>query len=137
MSRYQPSHRAACSARSAHLYPALNAALAYFARGWSARPADLAEIVILSTCNRLELYAAQAAGGEPPSGFAAPEGLLAETLALPLVDLSQHFYRFTDQAAIAHLGRVAGGPDSMILGEPQILGQVAQGAAERALAGLS
>ena len=63
--------------------------------------------------------------------------MLAETLALPLVDLSQRFYRFTDQAAIVHLGRVAGGPDSMILGEPQILGQVAQGAAERALAGLS
>src|SRR5579859_4793025 len=106
---------------------ALKAALARFGCGRPTRPSGLNELAILSTCNRLELYAAAPAETGADSIMAGFEALLqfvAETHELPVDDLSSSFYRFVGPAAIEHLGRVACGLDSMILGEPQILGQV-------------
>jgi glutamyl-tRNA reductase len=95
----------------------------------------VSELVILSTCNRLELYAAMAASGghgagplpaEAPDAWFEPLlAFVAETRGLDLAGLYDRFYRLAGPTAVEHLGRVAAGLDSMILGEPQVLGQVA------------
>lgn len=85
------------------------------------RQPGVAELVILSTCNRTELYAV----GEEPDAMAQP---LLEWLAghsrLPSQDLLSCSYRYQDEAALRHMIEVAAGLDSMILGEPQIFGQM-------------
>ncbi len=83
------------------------------------------EAVLLSTCNRVELYAA----GEHEA--AAPESaelvaFLAECRGLDAARLEPVFARERDEAVVRHLFGVAAGLDSMVLGEPQILGQVKQ-----------
>lgn len=82
---------------------------------------QLADAVILSTCNRTELYF---------SGNAEQSEQVLQWLAgfhqLNLAELQQHLYLYRDQDAIQHLMRVAAGLDSLVLGEPQILGQVKQ-----------
>ena len=113
--------------------PALEAALARFS-GQATRPAWATELVILSTCNRLELYVivpdADVRMDVHPDGrealFAPLLSFLAETRGLGAADLHDRFYRLIGREAVEHLGRVATGLDSMILGEPQILGQVAE-----------
>jgi glutamyl-tRNA reductase len=127
--------------------PALQAALSRFGCGQAERPAGVSELVILSTCSRLELYAATSAGAMADDAVAAgavpavdalpaePEALdawfepmlafVAETRGLDLAGLRHRFYRLAGPDASEHLGRVAAGLDSIILGEPQILGQVA------------
>ncbi len=79
----------------------------------------VSEAVILSTCNRTEAYVV----AEPHS-----ERLLTDWLvrhhALTGESLSAHGYFHTDSAAVRHTLRVACGLDSMVLGEPQILGQI-------------
>ncbi|GGW51619.1 glutamyl-tRNA reductase [Alishewanella tabrizica] len=81
----------------------------------------LADAVILSTCNRTELYF---------SGNAEQSEQVLHWLAqfhqLNLSELQQHLYLYRDQDAVQHLMRVAAGLDSLVLGEPQILGQVKQ-----------
>lgn len=81
----------------------------------------LADAVILSTCNRTELYF---------SGDAEQSEQVLHWLAqfhqLNLAELQQHLYLYRDQDAVQHLMRVASGLDSLVLGEPQILGQVKQ-----------
>jgi glutamyl-tRNA reductase len=79
------------------------------------------EAVVLSTCNRLEVYAevARFHGGVRDLGEA-----LAEATGLSLDDLSAHLYAHYDEHAVAHLFSVAAGLDSMAVGEQQILGQV-------------
>ncbi len=77
------------------------------------------EMVIVSTCNRTELYSAS----RKPS-FPALEAFLAETSGLPARELHAHLYRLSDRQAVEHLMEVAAGLDSLVLGEPQILGQV-------------
>lgn len=81
----------------------------------------LADAVILSTCNRTELYF---------SGNAEQSEQVLQWLAqfhqLNLAELQQHLYLYRDQDAVQHLMRVAAGLDSLVLGEPQILGQVKQ-----------
>jgi len=79
------------------------------------------EAVVLSTCNRLEVYAevARFHGGVRDVGEA-----LADATGLPLDDLSAHLYAQYDEHAVAHLFSVASGLDSMAVGEQQILGQV-------------
>jgi len=82
--------------------------------------AEVDEAVILSTCNRTEIYAAS-------RGEVNPEKLLhwlAEYHALPRAELTESHYYHRDQEAVRHLMRVAAGLDSLILGEPQILGQL-------------
>lgn len=81
------------------------------------------ECVILSTCNRLEIYATT---GNPASAFIAIERFLCGLQKLSVDDLHPHLYFEQDQVAVVHLLRVASGLDSLILGEPQILGQVSE-----------
>lgn len=81
------------------------------------------EALILSTCNRVEIAAAL-----PPGVPAATllEGLIAGRIGLTPQALEPHLYSFEDAAVIQHLFRVAASLDSMIVGEPQILGQLKQ-----------
>ncbi len=81
----------------------------------------VAEATILSTCNRTEFYC----GVE----HADPERAIdwfCEFKRLPRDLVTPHLYRHTDAEAVEHTFRVAAGLDSMILGEPQILGQMKQ-----------
>jgi glutamyl-tRNA reductase len=84
------------------------------------RRPELGEALILSTCNRVELYAA---APDPAAGFASVEAFLAERAALDPAD-SRFFYRQHGSGAIRHLFRVVSGLESMVLGETEILGQV-------------
>jgi glutamyl-tRNA reductase len=81
------------------------------------------EHVILSTCNRLEIYAVTT---EASSGVNAVQHCLARLSNLWLEHLGPYLYVLAEQTAVQHLMRVAAGLDSMILGEPQILGQVSR-----------
>jgi len=74
------------------------------------------EAVILSTCNRTELYC----GLDYPANDAVLEWL-SEFHQLPI---SPYIYAHQDSAAVQHILRVASGLDSLVLGEPQILGQI-------------
>ena len=79
------------------------------------------EVVVVSTCNRAELYVACA----DPAG--AGEDLLAffsEFHQLPADEIRPHLYSHVDHDAARHLFRVSSGLDSLVVGEPQILGQV-------------
>ncbi len=81
----------------------------------------LSSYVILSTCNRVEIY------GEVVSsllGKSYLEKFLSEYLGHNEIDLSNYLYCLENEAAIRHLCRVVSGLDSQILGENQILGQV-------------
>jgi len=75
------------------------------------------EACVLSTCNRTEVYAL-GHKTEPLIQLLASYGQVAPEALAP------HLYTRTGQGAVAHLFRVAGGLDSQVLGEPQILGQV-------------
>ena len=79
--------------------------------------ARVQEAAILSTCNRTELYFAT----EEPE-FAAD--WLARYHNLALSDMAPYLYTYPAKDAVRHVFRVASGLDSMVLGEPQILGQV-------------
>lgn len=85
--------------------------------------AGLHEGVVLSTCNRLEIYAI---ADDARSGWQHIEQVIYRIHGLDVHDFTQHLYYLADNAAVQHLLRVASGLDSMILGEPQILGQVNQ-----------
>ena len=77
------------------------------------------EAAILSTCNRTELYCNVDAGAE-----ASPFTWLHRHRQLHGANIEEFLYRHHDSDAVRHLFRVATGLESMILGEPQILGQV-------------
>jgi glutamyl-tRNA reductase len=77
------------------------------------------EAVLLSTCNRTEIYCAVEAGAEQQ-----PAHWLARHHQLNHERLDPYLYRRQDGDAVRHLFRVATGLDSLVLGEPQILGQV-------------
>jgi glutamyl-tRNA reductase len=81
------------------------------------------EGVVLSTCNRLEVYAVTS---DPAAGCRAIQEFLAGLQGLSLSGLLDHLYVEEERTAVEHLMRVAAGLDSMILGEPQVLGQVAE-----------
>ncbi len=85
--------------------------------------AFLHEAVMLSTCNRLEVYAVADDSGK---GKRTIEGFLAQHHDISLDLLRPHLYSLEGCTAVEHLMRVAAGLDSMVLGEPQILGQVAK-----------
>jgi glutamyl-tRNA reductase len=86
----------------------------------TARP-GIQEAVILSTCNRVEIVSR---AEETDSAFGVLESFLAETSGLKTPELSDSLYRHAGNQAVRHVFRVASSLDSMILGEPQILGQV-------------
>jgi glutamyl-tRNA reductase len=79
------------------------------------------EAAILSTCNRTELYCA----AEEP---AAAVDWLAAYHDLPARKIEPYLYRHPQKDAVRHMFRVASGLDSMVIGEPQILGQMKQAA---------
>jgi glutamyl-tRNA reductase len=81
------------------------------------------EAVILSTCNRVEIYAATAL--EPAQAFAELKQFLERfhKIETPLTD---EIYALAEPHSLHHLFKVAGGLDSMILGETEILGQLKQ-----------
>jgi len=79
------------------------------------------EAVVLSTCNRIEIY------GSVPSyhaGFQALKRLLCESREVDAETISEPLYSHYEDDAAAHLFSVSAGLDSMVLGEPQILAQV-------------
>ena len=78
---------------------------------------EITEAMILSTCNRVEVVA------ESPDDRLIRE-FLCEFHQIPHDSVSQHFYSFRNADAIRHVFRVAASLDSMMIGEPQILGQV-------------
>lgn len=80
-------------------------------------------VVLLNTCNRLEIYAA---APEIELGISAIKAFLARHSSLKEEDIDQYLYVHTLYACVRHLFRVAAGLDSMVKGETQILGQVAQ-----------
>src|SRR5690554_781330 len=77
------------------------------------------EAAILSTCNRSELYLEmETAAQERVLGW------LASYHGLPIEELHSCAYTYEDDEAVRHMMRVACGLDSLVLGEPQILGQI-------------
>ena len=80
---------------------------------------QVAEVALLSTCNRTELYAICDDDGRALGDWLAHHPGEAG-------DLHAYLYRHHDADAVRHLFRVATGLDSLVLGEPQILGQVKQ-----------
>jgi len=90
-----------------------------------------AESVVLSTCNRSEIYIASTDAEQARQEIVA---FLSEYHQLPRDAFMPHLFAHRDMAAARHLFRVAAGLDSLVIGEPQILGQVKeafQAAAER------
>ncbi|MGK2906527.1 MAG: glutamyl-tRNA reductase [Desulfuromonadales bacterium] len=81
----------------------------------------IAEGLIVSTCNRVELCAATK---EPEAAMAALRRFLAEYHEVPPEEFNNSLYCYQGEEAIRHLFRVSSSLDSMVLGEPQILGQI-------------
>lgn len=81
----------------------------------------LAEVIVLSTCNRTEVYASATKFHPSVSDVAE---FLAGQAGLSSDELTDHLYSYHDEAAMTHLFGVAAGVDSVILGEGEILGQV-------------
>jgi glutamyl-tRNA reductase len=79
------------------------------------------EASILSTCNRLEIYALLR---HPELGISAVGEFLSQVSGLSVEDLTPHLFTFHHEEAVGHLLRVAAGLDSLVLGEGQILSQV-------------
>ncbi|MEH2078624.1 MAG: glutamyl-tRNA reductase [Nostoc sp.] len=79
------------------------------------------EVAILSTCNRLEIYIV---ASEADQGIREVTQFLAEYSKLPVFSLRQHLFMLLHHDAVMHVMRVAGGLDSLVLGEGQILAQV-------------
>ena len=82
---------------------------------------EVSEVLILSTCNRTELYVACE---DPDLAQGALEAFLAEEKGLRLTELTPHTYALVDNDAVRHAYSVASGLDSMVLGETQIVGQM-------------
>lgn len=78
------------------------------------------EVVVLTTCNRTELLVW---ADEPAVAANSLLHFLSAEHGLKLSEW-EHFYRLLDEAALVHVFRVASGLDSMLLGDPQIIGQV-------------
>jgi glutamyl-tRNA reductase len=78
------------------------------------------ELVVLSTCNRAEIYAV----GENDSTAESIRGFFSEYHKVPHEQMSEHVAVHRGAEAARHLFRVAAGLDSLVVGEPQILGQV-------------
>ncbi len=88
------------------------------------------EAALISTCNRTELYCAAS-----PELVRPAMDWLAEVGGVSSNQLSHHAYVLEDGQAARHAFRVASGLDSMVLGEPQILGQMKQAVREAHVAG--
>jgi glutamyl-tRNA reductase len=78
------------------------------------------EVVVLSTCNRAEVYAV----GDSDATADAVTRFFSEYHQVPAQPMAEHLYVRRGQDVVRHLFRVAAGLDSLVVGEPQILGQV-------------
>src|SRR5215208_2438460 len=94
----------------------IRAALSRLSCGHLSR--NLAEMVILSTCNRTEIYAFSS-----QSNFSDLEIFLSEARSVARDEFISHLYHHKDEEVTHHLFSVAAGLDSLVVGEPQILGQ--------------
>ncbi len=83
--------------------------------------AEVQEAVILSTCNRVEIFAEVSSYH---AGFLALKRFLSESRQVPAEEFAEPLYSHYEDDAAEHLFSVASGIDSMVLGEPQILAQV-------------
>ena len=83
-----------------------------------AEHAGVEEAMIVSTCNRVELLTRCTNGGADLRGF------VREFFATDAKEFDKHLYEYKDNEAIRHLFRVTSSLDSMVVGEPQILGQM-------------
>ena len=102
---------------------AVAAARAWFGHNTSPGSAD--EAAILSTCNRTELYAASSnTAGGVNAAIDSTAHFLAQYHKLQYSELRPYLYTLPQENAVRHAFRVASGLDSMVLGEPQILGQM-------------
>ncbi|MDH3452369.1 MAG: glutamyl-tRNA reductase [Gammaproteobacteria bacterium] len=77
------------------------------------------EATIVSTCNRTEIYCHMAHSGDREIA-----AWLRAFHAMPASDVDPYLFTLTDHEAVRHLLRVSSGLDSLVLGEPQILGQI-------------
>lgn len=82
---------------------------------------EINEGVIISTCNRVEVFAVTR---DIEKGLWQVKKFLSEYHNIPLEGLDKHLYVYTSEDAVRHIFRVSSGLDSMIIGEPQILGQI-------------
>jgi len=82
---------------------------------------SLKENMILSTCNRVEIYAA---ARETEKAIIELKHFLSQYHGLPLKDFDKNLYSLVGRGAVRHIFRVASSLDSMVVGEPQILGQI-------------
>jgi glutamyl-tRNA reductase len=85
------------------------------------RGSHVSEVVLLSTCNRIEVYAVVDAFH---GGLADISAVLGRHAGMPLSELTEHVYVHYAGSAVQHLFAVASGLDSMVVGEAQILGQL-------------
>jgi len=97
------------------------AGLPDFLRALVQRP-EVGEALLVSTCNRVELVAAGRSGFD--SDLSRVAAACVDALAEHSPGIASHLYAHVGGAAVRHLFRVAASLDSMVLGEPQILGQV-------------
>lgn len=81
----------------------------------------ISEGMILSTCNRVEVYAC---ADDAKEGIKGIKGFLSTFHGLPLERFEEHLFACSEEEALKHLFRVASSLDSMVVGEPQILGQL-------------
>lgn len=81
---------------------------------------DNKEVIILSTCNRTEVYTKSEYSLDEMTNWLNHQSNLSNE------DIKKHLYDYSGDKAIQHILRVASGLDSMVLGEPQILGQLKQ-----------
>jgi glutamyl-tRNA reductase len=81
------------------------------------------EGLIVSTCNRVEVLAA-AAGQNGAEAAERLSHFLSNVRSVPVEAFSGHLYTHADEAAVRHVFRVASSLDSLVVGEPQVLGQV-------------
>jgi glutamyl-tRNA reductase len=115
------------------LSPALKALVGQFGQANPGGVVVAPEVALLSTCNRTELYVA--APGRDASLVRPVADWLAAHGGVTGSQLLDHSYVLENREAARHVFRVASGLDSMVLGEPQILGQMKQAVREADQAG--
>ncbi|HEX3557856.1 MAG TPA: glutamyl-tRNA reductase [Pyrinomonadaceae bacterium] len=81
------------------------------------------EGLIVSTCNRVEILAASA-GNQGAEAVGRLSDFISRAREIPVELFSGHLYTHADEAAVRHVFRVASSLDSLVVGEPQVLGQV-------------
>jgi len=82
---------------------------------------EIVEHIIISTCNRVEIYARV---NDQELGITSLKRFIADFHNLPYEELERFFYSYRDYSAVEHLFRVSSSLDSLVIGESQVLGQV-------------